>query len=185
MISIICLCNLPLRIAQELNAIFDLVSRDYILYWFGDLMVSDTELRRLLKRDFWAAVTALCDRIAKVDLVKLLAVDIVRKVTRHFEKIRTARESSSPSSPKDRRPTFNVSPHLLSVEREVEYLNKVSETLVFFLWPKSFGKCAPVRHLLRELLARHVFLPAINMVTSPEFINSKVGANKTNDDGFS
>ena len=47
------------------------------------------------------------------------------------------------------RPVFLVSPHLLSPEREAEYLSKLAETLLFFLWPKSYGKCAPARHLLK------------------------------------
>ena len=47
------------------------------------------------------------------------------------------------------RPVFLISPHLLSPEREAEYLSKLADTLVFFLWPKSYGKCAPVRHLLK------------------------------------
>ena len=53
------------------------------------------------------------------------------------------------------RPVFLVSPHLLSPpEREAEYLSKLAETLLFFLWPKSHGKCAPVRHLLKVNSAR-------------------------------
>ena len=114
----------------------------------------------------------------QVDHVKFLAIDIVRKVTDHFEKIRVVREnnsSSSSNSPKKQQlPTFPVSPHLMSQEREIEYLIKVSETLILFLCPKSYGTCLPARHLLRELLARQVLAPAINLVTSPEFINSKV-----------
>ena len=82
--------------------------------------------------------------------MRLLAVDGVRRVTAHFEKVRTAKESASSSALSScGRPVFLVSPHLLSPEREAEYLSKLAETLLFFLWPKSYGRCAPVRHLLK------------------------------------
>lgn len=113
----------------------------------------------------------------KVDHVKLLAIDVVRKLTDHFEKIRVIRDNNTSTfgsnSPK-KLPIFPVSPHLMSQEREIEYLIKVSETLILFLCPKSYGSCIPARHLLRELIARQVLAPAINLITSPEFINSKV-----------
>lgn len=54
------------------------------------------------------------------------------------------------------------------------FLRQVSETLILFLCPKSYGSCIPARHLLRELLARQILAPAINLVTSPEFINAKM-----------
>ena len=108
----------------------------------------------------------------RVDLVRLLAVDGVRRVTSHFEKVRTTKESAANAvqgstsifvgflgflsilklfhcNSGSARPVFLISPHLLSPEREAEYLSKLAETLVFFLWPKSYGKCAPVRHLLK------------------------------------
>ena len=42
------------------------------------------------------------------------------------------------------------------------------------LCPSDYGDCVPVRHLLRDVLARHVFSPAIDRVTSPEYINGKI-----------
>ena len=59
------------------------------------------------------------------------------------------------------KPVFLVSPHLLSPEREAEYLSKLAETLLFFLWPKSYGKCAPVRHLLKVIHLNYVFCKGI------------------------
>ena len=59
------------------------------------------------------------------------------------------------------KPVFLVSPHLLSPEREAEYLSKLAETLLFFLWPKSYGKCAPVRHLLKGIHLDYVFCEGV------------------------
>ena len=73
----------------ELNSIVDLAVRDYVLYWlechvelliinqwhiyyllklqhrFGHLMTSEDDLRRMLRRDLWAAVTEITERISK------------------------------------------------------------------------------------------------------------------------
>ncbi len=56
----------------------------------------------------------------------------------------------------------------------MEYLSKLSEVLIILLCKEDYGNCKPVRHLLREVLSRHVLFPAIDLVTDPEYINAKV-----------
>ena len=42
------------------------------------------------------------------------------------------------------------------------------------LFPPDYSQCIPIRHILKEVFARHVLLPAIDKVTNPEYINTKV-----------
>ncbi len=158
------------NIDRALNEIVEIVSGDYVLYWFDHLMDSTVDSRTIFKRDCWVTIDSLSERLSKVDMVKLLAVDVVKVVSDHFERIRLANELQLQTST----PKYPVSPHLLSSEREVEYLGKLAEALVILLCPPDYGDCLPVRHLLREVLARHVFLPAVELVTSPFYINSKI-----------
>ena len=159
------------NIDQAINEILDLALRDYVFSWFEHLMTSSEKSKEMLKKDLWQSVQKLSERLEKVDQVKLFAVDVVKKVSEHFESIRVAREGNSTPS---RLPNFYISPHLMSKEREIEYLIKISEAFVIFVLPPSYGTCLPVRHLVREILARHLFSPAIDLVTSPDFINAKI-----------
>ncbi len=185
------------NIDQSINDLIDLVTRDYVLHWIRDLMVSDEGTRAIIRRDVWVFVNNFSSRLAKVDMVKLLANGVVRKVADHFEKIRIVLQLQQSSggggnggggsegegggsngtnggAAEDTSPKFPISPHLVSKEREVEYLGKVAEVLIVILCKEDYANCKPIRHLLREVLSRHVLSPAVELVTDPEYINSKV-----------
>lgn len=160
------------NIDQALNDILDLASKDYVFYWFGHLMMNSSISEEKLKKDLWHVICSLKERLANTDSVKILAIDLVKRVCNHFEKIRLIQENH-PSSSKQA-PNFQISPHLMSTEREIEYLGKVSEALIIFLFPASYGSCLPIRHILREVFARHLFYPAIDLITNPDSINIKI-----------
>lgn len=154
------------NIDETLNNLIELVSRDYILIWFGYLMHSDQETKKDLKKDFWVIIRKLSERLSNTDHVKLLAMDVIKKITDHFERIRLAQDSPDAK--------FEISPHLISSEREMEYLSKVTEALVILLFPEDYAHCIPVRHFIKELLARIIFAPTIDKITDPAYINSKI-----------
>ena len=137
-------------------------------------MSSESEPKQTLREDMWFVISTVSERLSKVDHVKLLANDIVRKVTEHFENIRIVQTMHQESSNPQKVPQFSVFPHLMSEERECEYLSKLAEALIILICPPDYGQAIPVRHLLRELLARHVFAPAIDKITHPAYINSKI-----------
>lgn len=51
----------------------------------------------------------------------------------------------------DRPPIFQLSPHVMSSEKETEYLRTVSELLIMFLLPRSYS-LSPTKYLVREVL---------------------------------
>jgi hypothetical protein len=48
---------------------------------------------------------------------------------------------------------FVLHPWLLSEEKELNFLRKVSEALLLVFLPDYYSKSPPIRHLLREVLA--------------------------------
>ena len=66
---------------------------------------------------------------------------------------------------------FQVPLYLLDEEREIEYLGKITDILILFLLPTSYSSCIGTRATLREILSRHVFHVAIDMITNPRTIN--------------
>lgn len=49
-------------------------------------------------------------------------------------------------------PLFTLSPHLVCPEKEIEYLQHVSEVFIMFLLPRSYS-LSPAKYFLREVLA--------------------------------
>jgi len=52
-----------------------------------------------------------------------------------------------------------------------EYLQDVSEVLLFLLLPVDDFHCKPLRFLLRELLVSTVALPLFGLISDPDYIN--------------
>lgn len=93
----------------------------------------------------------------------------------------------------DHPPVFQLSPHVMSSEKELEYLRTVSELLIMFLLPRSYS-LSPAKYLIREILCCKgnniffnpipiivmyflniaVFKPIIDNLTDPDFFNRNV-----------
>ena len=114
-----------------------------------------------------------------VTLRRIIAITI--RASQQRPRVHEMRLFFFPSSAPGR-PVFLVSPHLLSPppEREAEYLSKLAETLLFFLWPKSYGKCAPVRHLLKVIhlnkKSQLQFAMVTHILPYPDFVRTLSGA---------
>ncbi|KAJ8946697.1 hypothetical protein NQ318_006955 [Aromia moschata] len=102
-----------------LQQLLDFVVRDYILVYLKDYAYEINSLGININDDLWGAVKALHEKLSRVDHAKLIACDVVSKITIHFEKIREAKALVLES---DRPPIFQLSPHVMSSEKEIEYL---------------------------------------------------------------
>lgn len=56
------------------------------------------------------------------------------------------------SADSDHYPLFKLSPHLLSKQKEIEYLREISELLMMFLLPRGY-LLSPAKYFVREVLA--------------------------------
>lgn len=61
--------------------------------WLKDYAYKPEVTIDQFKEDLWGAVQDLYDRISRVDGDRLIACDMVTKITLHFEKIRVAQSS--------------------------------------------------------------------------------------------
>lgn len=74
--------------------LLDLAFRDFVGSWLADLAFGSNLIVDNMKQDVWGAIQSLHDRISRVDHTKLVACDLVNKVTFHFEKIRIAQAAA-------------------------------------------------------------------------------------------
>ncbi|XP_031338942.1 sorting nexin-25 isoform X1 [Photinus pyralis] len=153
-----------------LQQLLDYIMRDFVFIYLKDYAYEPNVINDNMKEDVWSAIHNLYQRLSRTDHVKLIACDLVNKITNHFEKIRDAKlliaESNHP-------PLFTLAPHLVSYNKELEYLQNVSEVLIMFLFPRSYS-LSPAKYFLREVLACKVFFPFVDHITDPDYFNQKV-----------
>lgn len=74
-----------------LQQLLDFIVRDYILVYLKEYAYNWESLGENIKEDLWSAIEILHSKLARIDQAKLIAIDIVIKITNHFEKIREAK----------------------------------------------------------------------------------------------
>ncbi|KAK9875772.1 hypothetical protein WA026_009565 [Henosepilachna vigintioctopunctata] len=153
-----------------LEQILDFFVRDFILFYIRDHSYNPDLLCENIKEDLWSAARTLQERLSRIDHVKLIACDVVTKITVHFEKIREAKTLAMETN---QIPVFTLYPHVKSSSKEVEFLRSLSELLIMFLLPRSYF-LSPSKYLIRECLVFKLFQPLINQITDPDFINRNI-----------
>lgn len=123
------------------------------------------EVIEILKEDLWIATQKLVDRLRKIDVPKIIAVDCVTKATNHLERIRLMKEHEEI--------TFKMSSYLANDEKEIEFLKKICEIVMILLLPRGYSIC-PLKNLLCEIIAFKAFYSTIKIITNPDYINQKI-----------
>ncbi|KAK0159034.1 hypothetical protein PV328_009966 [Microctonus aethiopoides] len=152
-----------------LQNIIDLAFRDFVGSWLDELAFNASSTIDSMKQDVWSAIQSLHDRLSRIDHTKLVACNIVNKVTFHFEKIRIAQAAATEGED----PIFILSSHLMSKTAELEYLRRVSELCIMFFLPRSYS-LSPAKYLLREIITCKILKPAIDLITDPDYLNQKI-----------
>nr|XP_018666665.1 sorting nexin-13 isoform X1 [Ciona intestinalis] len=60
------------------------------------------------------------------------------------------------------------------VKKQSEYLQDVSEVLLYLLLPVDEFHCRPLKYMMRELLVHGVFLPMFKLYSDPDYLNQYV-----------
>ncbi|XP_067008623.2 sorting nexin-25 isoform X2 [Anabrus simplex] len=151
---------------DALQQLTDLTLAEVIGNWLKECGMQSDDVMQSMKEDVWKMIQNLQERLAKVDQVKLVAVDMVTRITMHFEQIRLA---GSVTSKAEKPP-----PHLINTDTELCYLRRVAELVLTLLLPTNYQTVKPVKYLLKEVLVCKVLYPAIETFTDPDYINQKI-----------
>lgn len=76
---------------SQLQLLIDYVLRDFVARWLKEFAHRPDPVLDKFKEHAWGGVQNLYERLLRVDAEKLLASDMVTKITQHFERIRIAR----------------------------------------------------------------------------------------------
>lgn len=87
--------NLPIIFGRTvdgvLQQIIEYTLRDFVAPWLGHVVRKPKLLNDVIREDLWNGIKKLRDRAVKIDGSKVIAVDMVTRVTVHLEKIRIAK----------------------------------------------------------------------------------------------
>lgn len=73
-----------------LEQLIDNILRDFLIMYLKAIDLETDALNVNLREDFWSALVHLNKRLGRIDWTKLIAQDVITKVTVHFEKMRIA-----------------------------------------------------------------------------------------------
>ncbi|BFZ09408.1 hypothetical protein BsWGS_12447 [Bradybaena similaris] len=161
---------------NSLQEVLDLVVKHLIVTWYEPLSKVKMFLKQI-QAEMWNIIDKVGRRLSEVDLVQFLSQDILDCVHHHFKSIRLAKRDPNAGStdrPDEEVTKFMLHSWLISDESELDCLRKVSDAVLLLLLSKPYATCAPVRHLLREILAGSVLKPLIDLVCEPDYINQKL-----------
>lgn len=74
-----------------LQQIIEFTLRDYISPWLCYVVRKPKILAHVVREHLWTAAKKLKDRSVKLDMPKVISVDMIIRITVHLEKIRIAK----------------------------------------------------------------------------------------------
>ncbi|ESO93906.1 hypothetical protein LOTGIDRAFT_228630 [Lottia gigantea] len=158
------------NIDNIIQEVLDLFTQDFILSWYKDLSIKQQPLVTALHGEVWQMIGELSTRLSKIDTVTVLTQDIVDILTDHFKDIRLANKRPNMKSGEET-PKFLLHSWLTDEESEIDFLRKVTETLLVVLLPPHYVKTKQIRHLLREIITSTALKPLVDILCDPDYIN--------------
>lgn len=189
-------------IDEVLQEVIQYFFRDYIHYWYYTMSDDERflyELRQVIQK----SIIVFASRTKEVEWVPFLTTRLVDEVASHL-KIYSKTRGRLDQKKQDSGYCSNLSPDeiktqteidletlFFEVESEVEkggcrrgicledeseqqYLQDISEVLLYLLLPAEDFHNKTVRFFLREIIATSVLLPTVNMLCDPDYVNQTI-----------
>nr|CAB3266459.1 sorting nexin-25 [Phallusia mammillata] len=158
------------NIDEILHRIFEYTYRDYVEIWYGKVSADRGNFHKMIRADYWDVVKAFTERLAKLDTVNLLMNRFVNQALDHFKELKI----TAKTSPEEVKPTFTLNPCLRNQNTELAFLRQISEYIIILTLPPESAKISSLRYILREVLAGLAFLPMVETLCDPDYINQTI-----------
>ncbi|XP_064647759.1 sorting nexin-13-like isoform X2 [Lineus longissimus] len=177
-------------IDEVLQEVLFYLFRDYIKSWYRKISDHESfphDIRLTMQR----VIIAFSERSKQVEWVPYFTTRLVDDFASHLrlyrrsqEKVAIYRKDES-KPPADLESIFfdlevdmedNITRDMICTDREHErqYLQDLSEVLLFLLLPPDDFNNKPFRYILREILVNFIFLPTIELVSDPDYVNQTI-----------
>uniref|UniRef100_V9KCI3 Sorting nexin-14 n=1 Tax=Callorhinchus milii TaxID=7868 RepID=V9KCI3_CALMI len=162
------------KVDASLSEMLELVIENFVHPWYREVTDDETfidELRATLR--FFAAI--LVRRAQKVDIPILVNQKLLKAAMKHIEIISKARQKVKNKEYLQQTALEEYGPdlHLALRSRrdELQYLRKLTELLFPYILPPKATECSSLALLIQEILAGSVFLPSLDFLADPDFVN--------------
>ncbi|XP_064614649.1 sorting nexin-13-like [Liolophura sinensis] len=169
-----------------LQEVLEYAIRDYIKTWYRQVSEHDgflVEIQQCVQQ----VVIMFAHRTKSIDWLPYFTNRMVDDFASHIRLYRRALDLSriSKDEEKDEESFFfdlelemenSVCRDLISTsaEDERQYLQDLSEVLLFLLLPQSDFQNKPFRYIVREVLVNGIFIPTIDLASDPDYINQTI-----------
>ena len=160
------------NVDTHIQSVIDLVFKHHVGPLYSIVASNHDQFFRSLLPEVWKILHVLLKRVSQIDTVKLISHDSIELFRRHFIYFRGSRTALP--SVRQNFPDLNTFPYLASTEKELEFLRKAVETLLCVCLRREYLECTPVKVLIREFLVNRIFLPTIDKLCEPDYINQKL-----------
>ncbi|KAI6177213.1 PXA domain-containing protein [Aphelenchoides bicaudatus] len=179
------------KLDKILDEIFDVLIQDFITVWYSKL-TSDRRFPNSLKRIASRTLRTLCERLRRLDFVSLCTRHFVDDFACHVRLYRLSKEKQikqqrmykqSGKKPDDLETIFfdmefqmeqqHICRDLIvcSPAYERACLHDIVDLLLYLLLPSEDFRCRPLHFLIREILISKVFIPLLNLLSDPDYLN--------------
>ncbi|CAL1526462.1 unnamed protein product [Lymnaea stagnalis] len=172
-------------IDDVLKEVLEYVVKDYIKTWYRQISDHDSFLV-----DIWQCaqkvIITFSNRSKEIDWMPYFTQRLVDDFASHIRLYRRAAEKTTVSKIEDNAGALesaffdmevemenNMCRDLVCLDPEAErqYLQDLSEVLLYLLLPKEDFHNKPFRYIVREVLVNGIFLPTIDLLSDPDYIN--------------
>lgn len=171
-----------------LQSVLELISSDYIKYWYREVSDDDlflTEIHQCFQKVF----ITFSQRSKEVDWMPYFTQRLVDDFASHIRLYIQAMEKSAVASKDERAPLleqyfFDLEVKMekdicrnlvsLSPQDERQYLQDLCDVLLFLLLPTADYNNKPFRYILRAVLVNSIFLSTIDLLSDPDYVNSYI-----------
>ncbi|XP_071803237.1 sorting nexin-13-like isoform X2 [Asterias amurensis] len=176
----------------QLQEVLLLAFRDYIHPWYHQLSDQEQFLYEI-RQTMQSCIINFATKSKEVDWVHFFTRKMVDDFATHVRMFRKAQDKlkkmSLPKDPTEMLPTLeavffdlevemenDICRELVSMDesKEQEYLQGITEILLFLLIPDADFSSKPFRLLIREIIVCNALRPLIEMITDPDYINQTI-----------
>jgi len=172
-------------IDDKLKEVLEFTVRDYIKTWYRQISDHDNFLQ-----DIWQCaqkiIISFSYRSKSIDWMPYFTQRLVDDFASHIRLYRRAADKTALSKQEDNGAALESSFFDMEVtmeqslcrdricldpKAERQYLQDLSDVLLYLLLPTEDFHNKPFRYIIREVLVNAVFLPTINLLSDPDYIN--------------
>ena len=162
---------IPLSLEECRKTAIKHILRDFVVSWFQNVGVEGqfvVETRTLLEQ----ATASLYEKIAQTDVTSY-AEKLCIILHKHFADYQVAKLSLMKDNEVFKNENVGVD-IVDAYNDELKYLRTVVDLLLHELVPRKTLDCDTGRFILREILAVNLFLPLLDSLSDPDFVNMSI-----------